>query len=237
MQGHPQQSSVDLTCGALHVGLWNGSTVCADGSLLYQRLLDQAIGMGLRGATAWTNVEGLNLRGDWLSVENEVASNALPVWISLFDGHANIHRFLRSAAGMLRGQGVVCTQSVGWLNGQSPALGTRAEEGGRRMAGDAGIHVEVFMLEGAKVDGKPVYQAIAELLRGHHVLWVSTARGLAGYGEGRKVRGRRWFGRPEAPVTMHIVDKAEVLRPILPLLVNLVGNHALIIATEASLHA
>ncbi len=224
---------------------------------------------GISGATAWNSIEGTAPGGRFRTVESEVSSNSLPLWITMLDSPSRILQFARVAVDKLEGKGIVCTEPVEWLrmpnrasavtkmtitpssstspstgaspSSSDPTLGGRPSSAGKASEqyheARRGLHVQAFMLERSKVDGKPVYQALAELMRHHEVLWISTARGLSGYGEGRKMRGRGWFGKQmDVPITMHIVDVREKLEPLLPEATRLVGGEALLTVTEVALH-
>lgn len=241
----PQSFTTPLpaTCIAIHIGIWGEAKKDARGRLLYQSVLQLAMAHDIQGATVWNSIEGASGNGRFRTVENEVSSNDLPVWITLMDSGEHSRLFIHAANEMLRDKGILCSGPVHWVTVQSAGGGGNSLKDRHSMpvsetVGQPGLHLQVFMREDAFVNGKPVYQAVAELMRHHGVLWTSTTRGLAGYGEGRKVRGRKWFGvRGDIPITMHVVDKREKLAALLPELEACIAQNALLIASEVTLHS
>lgn len=116
-------------------------------------------------------------------------------------------------------------------------------ERGPRMNGqpDAaydGLQVQIFTLEQNQIDGRPVYQAVAEFLRQRGVLWISTARGITGFGEQRKIRQRSWWSRKnEVPIVVTVLDKVENLEGCLPELVEFVGSEGYIVSKPVVWHS
>ncbi|MCL6548312.1 MAG: DUF190 domain-containing protein [Alicyclobacillus sp.] len=294
---------------SVKVGIWDGSRTCRGGQLLFRALMADAMAFGVRGCTVCRSIEGGASDRTFRSVENEVASNELPIWMELADDRSVLSPWLPRAKERLQDDGIVVVEQMAWSSspgrGRLPAEGTvastpergrapavtgrelakadgigmpkaagrdaftAAKSGGPKAAGEAGgvpgdagvaegkrrmaaasgtgevvsgaslpgIHVQVYTLERNRVNGKPVYQAVAEFLRGRQVLWMSTSRGVCGFGERRALhRPRWWFQRSDAPVVMHIVDEAERLSVCLPELARLVGGEALIVSSPVELY-
>lgn len=117
---------------------------------------------------------------------------------------------------------------------------SRDDSGGRASRGDGadeGLMVQVYTVEGRMLQGKPVYQAVAEFLRKRGVLWVYTTRGLTGFGEQRRVHEPQWLLRAhDAPVMVTALDRQDRLGPHLPALVQFVGHEGLVVSRSVRWH-
>lgn len=219
----------------ISIGIWNGSQTGRGGRLLYRALLEDAMNQGLQGGTAWRVIEGGNQRGIFRSIESEVASNGLPVWLQFIDNADRGLRWLPSATRIVGDGGMIVLDKH---NHRQLHFESTAEGGSQTVLTDAvatqGIQVTIYTLETNKVHGKLVYQAVAEYLRHRDVLWVATMRGLGGFGEGREIRESGWFRKQDTPIMMVVVDKAEKISPLLGGLVELVGNQGTVVRTEVS---
>lgn len=227
---------------AVKIGIWDGSATSPRGQLLYRRLLAEALALGMSGGTVSSQVEGSHRRATFRTVESEVSSNELPVWLEFVVDGAAVSPFLRKASALLQDRGiVVCEEVQTW--GRQPSLRASSSEskGGQRTMSEAmrtvqnGLQVQIYTLEGNKIEGKPVYQAVAEFLRARDICWISTARGLCGFGDSRQIRKAGWFvKKDEVPIVMTVLDVTERLEPHLPELAELVGDAALISATPVA---
>ncbi|GGJ03989.1 hypothetical protein GCM10010885_11540 [Alicyclobacillus cellulosilyticus] len=130
----------------LSVGIWNGAETAGGGRLLYRVLVDEALRSGVAGATVWTGVEGGRATRAFRTVENEVASNELPIWMEIMDRWERVQAWLPEVARLLRGRGVLVWQPVvrgeardRMHNGQDPAREhTPRPAGGPQAAAGAG---------------------------------------------------------------------------------------------------
>lgn len=253
----------------LCVGIWNGSRTTSDGNLLYRRLLSDALVHGLSGGTVWRVIEGGNRNGIFRSIESEVASNELPVWIEFIDAPSRVLSWLpvvqpllaKSAVLVLHhqvhtGVGLLThlraadgADSRGGITNMKPGDGTNTGTNhlGNHHAHDHGNHhmhpptpaipsmdglqVTIYTLEKTKVGGKLLYQAVAEYLRHKDILWVATMRGLYGYGEARAMRQSGWFSKENTPVMMVAADRAEKFAPLVPGLVELIGDKGFLVTS------
>lgn len=243
----------DDACLGISIGIWNGSQTGRGGSLLYRTLLEDALKDGLQGGTAWRVIEGGNHRGVFRSIESEVVSNELPVWLQFIDRSDPILRWIRSAKEILADGGIIVLDNQ--LHGQIEAgvkrieriePRERVERVEQRLAGGGsqavstdpwtaqGMQVTIYTLEKNKVHGKLIYQAVAEYLRHRDVLWVATMRGLGGFGDGREIRQSGWFRKEDTPIMMVVVDKTEKLSPHLAGLVELVGDQGIVVSSEVT---
>ena len=241
---------------SVSVGIWNGSRSTSDGTLLYRKLLSEAMIHGIRGGTVWRVIEGGNRGGVFRSIESEVASNELPLWIEFIDQAPTVQSWLPTAQRLLAGCGVIVLnpevqQGLSFTGGETPTSGLNSEggdlavnqqehtESGRTNVGEnqaglstvKGLQITIYTLERAKVNGKPLYQAAAEYLRHRDILWVATMRGLYGYGESRAIRQAGWFNKVDTPVMMVAADKEEKLAPHVAGLVELVGSSGFVVTS------
>ncbi|MBX5436480.1 MAG: DUF190 domain-containing protein [Alicyclobacillaceae bacterium] len=244
----PVHLQAHLRCA---VGIWNGARTNNKGQLLFRALADDARNCGVRECTVSGSIEGGRADRLFRSVESEVGSNELPVWLEAVDEAPVVHRWLPRLQAQLGSDGIVVVEAMMRWTPPGARPGTTAKEGRDTAAarmpehsspeyGSAvrGLHVQLFTLESRRVNGKPVYQAVAEFLRRRRVLWMSTSRGLCGFAEGRLHYARKgWFSRSDAPVVMHIVDREDVLAACLPELVSLVDGRALLVSAPVELYA
>ena len=240
----------------VNIGLWDGSVLAKDGSLLYRCIVKRALSYGLSGATVLRAIEGGNHKRVFRSIESEVASNELPVWLQFISSTGEGYSWAASLANLVSDKGVVVlSEHLDFTSGNSPQIthSNRAGEGeslasevpaqesspqvtSHRTARDdasyPGLQVSIYTLEKNKVNGKPVYQAVAEYLRRHDTAWVATMRGVYGYGEDRLVRFNGWFHREDTPVMMIVVDEESKLAPLVSGLIALVGSQAVVVTAS-----
>ncbi|MFO2550030.1 DUF190 domain-containing protein [Alicyclobacillus cycloheptanicus] len=230
---------VPQTRVSVKIGIWNGARTVKGGQLLYQRLLTDAVTLGMGGGTVWAQVEGSQRRRVWRTVQSEIGSNELPLWMEFLEAGTALTPFLETARARVGDQGVIVCETVQVWN--MPALRGEArgrQEGDRlstmsRQAAKAGVQLQIYTLEGSKVAGKPVYQAAAEYLRAKEVMWISTSRGMAGFGAERRIHRPGWFVRREdIPIILTAVDVKERLEPHIPELISLLGDQA-VVSTRA----
>jgi PII-like signaling protein len=215
----------------LRVGLWNGAVTTANGRLLYRQLLADAHSHGVDGGTVWRGIEGGHARGAFRSIESEVASNELPLWIDLVAARAALLAWLPRAGKMVREHGVITMEPVDPDREQSP--GEQPQEGGARW----GRRVDIYTLERRKRGGRPLYQAIGEFARRRGLLWLSTTRGLCGLGDsGRLHEPGWWMKRDDVPIIVTILDTTDKLDPCLAELVELVANQGVVVSSVVHWH-
>lgn len=218
----------------LQAGIWSGAEA-RGGLLLYRRLISQAMRAGLSGGTVLTQVEGGRRAGRYRSVESEVQSNDLPLWLEFVDDTGRWPQFLEDAKRTIGRSGIIVAHDVDRLR-----TGPREERKQVIRHTDTfadrtrtGLQVQIYTLEGNKVDGRPVYQKAAEFLRARNIFWISTARGLCGFGDGRRIHKARWFSRTsDIPIVMTVVDFRDQLEPHIEDLAALVGDQGIVSVTD-----
>ncbi|MCL6517173.1 DUF190 domain-containing protein [Alicyclobacillus sp.] len=115
---------------------------------------------------------------------------------------------------------------------ENPTRGSPLDE-----AAAEGLMVQVYTVESRMLHGKPVYQAVAEFLRRRGALWVSTTRGLTGFGQERRVHEPQWLLRGnDAPVMITVLDRRDRLEPYLQELVRFVGHEGLVVSRPVRWH-
>ena len=239
-----------VACAILKVGIWNGSESDGCRGLLYRSLLQSALHHHLQGGTVWGTVEGSRAARTFRTVESEVISNELPVWLEFVDTLARLEQWVPVCRQKLGNRGVMAMESGAvWpparltvKEGPLVKVDTRvdgkpAQPARQTTPPDDGLQVQVFTLEGNQIKGKPVYQAVAELVRKRGVLWISTTRGISGFGELRRMhRPTWWFRRTDIPIVMTILDRASSLEPILEELVEFVGDEGFLVSKPVDWH-
>ena len=87
------------------------------------------------------------------------------------------------------------------------------------------LRVRIYIGESDHHQGRPLYQAIVELLRERGVAGATVVRGVEGYGAHARLHTARILRLSEdLPVIVETVDREDRLRPLLPELDALVGD-------------
>jgi PII-like signaling protein len=85
--------------------------------------------------------------------------------------------------------------------------------------------LRVFVGESDRWHGKPLYQAIVERVRAEGLAGATVLRGIEGFGADSRLHTARILRLSEdLPVVIEIVDSAEQIDRILPLLDEMVGE-------------
>jgi hypothetical protein len=85
--------------------------------------------------------------------------------------------------------------------------------------------LRVFIGESDRWHGKPLYQAIVERVREEGLAGTTVLRGIEGFGADSRLHTARILRLSEdLPVVIEIVDSAEQIERILPILDEMVGE-------------
>jgi uncharacterized protein len=85
--------------------------------------------------------------------------------------------------------------------------------------------VRIFIGESDKHEGKPLYQAIVEMLRTEGMAGATVLRGIEGFGANSHLHTHRILRLSEdLPIVIEAVDEAERIDAILPKLDEMVGE-------------
>ena len=85
--------------------------------------------------------------------------------------------------------------------------------------------VRIFIGESDKHEGKPLYQAIVEMLRKEGMAGATVLRGIEGFGANSHLHTHRILRLSEdLPIVVEAVDEAERIDAILPKLDEMVGE-------------
>ena len=85
--------------------------------------------------------------------------------------------------------------------------------------------VRIYVGEADHHGGKPLYQAIVELLRARGLAGTTVLRGIEGFGANARLHTTRLLRLSEdLPVLIEAVDTEERIRAILPELDEMVGD-------------
>lgn len=83
------------------------------------------------------------------------------------------------------------------------------------------VHVE----EQDRFEGKPVYEAIVELLRKRHFAGVTAYRAIEGFGaSGQMHVDSAWSVKLDVPIVLECIDTDEKIVSILPELDKMIGG-------------
>ena len=85
--------------------------------------------------------------------------------------------------------------------------------------------LRIHIGEGDRYHGKPLYQAIVEVLRQQHYAGATVLRGIAGFGASAKLHTDRIEVLSlDLPVIIECVETGERIAEILPLLDDMIGG-------------
>ena len=85
--------------------------------------------------------------------------------------------------------------------------------------------VRIYVGEADHHDGKPLYQAIVELLRARGLAGATVLRGIEGFGANARLHTTRLLRLSEdLPVLIEAVDAEDRIRAVLPELDEMVGD-------------
>src|SRR6478735_5828307 len=85
--------------------------------------------------------------------------------------------------------------------------------------------LRIFIGERDKHGGKPLYQAIVELLRTKHFAGATVLRGIMGFGASSKLHTDRFEVLSlDLPIVVECVESAENIDAVLPELETMVGG-------------
>jgi PII-like signaling protein len=89
----------------------------------------------------------------------------------------------------------------------------------------AALLVRIYIGESDHWHGKPLYQAIVELLRERGLAGATVLRGIEGFGAKARLHTTRLLRLSEdLPVLIEVVDQEDRIRAILPELDAMVGD-------------
>ena len=89
----------------------------------------------------------------------------------------------------------------------------------------AGLLVRIYIGESDHWHGRPLYQAIVELLRERGLAGATVLRGIEGFGAKAHLHTTRLLRLSEdLPVLIEVVDQEDRIRRILPELDSMVGD-------------
>jgi uncharacterized protein len=89
----------------------------------------------------------------------------------------------------------------------------------------AGLLIRIYIGESDHWHGKPLYQAIVELLRERGLAGATVLRGIEGFGAKAHLHTTRLLRLSEdLPVLIEVVDQEDRIRAILPELDAMVGD-------------
>ena len=88
-----------------------------------------------------------------------------------------------------------------------------------------GLLVRIYLGESDRWHGKPLYQAIVELLRSRGLAGATVLRGIEGFGAKQHLHSTRILSLSEdLPVLIEVVDEETKIRAVLPDLDQMLGD-------------
>jgi PII-like signaling protein len=93
-----------------------------------------------------------------------------------------------------------------------------------KLEGD-GLLVRIFIGEQDHWHGKPLYEAIVAKARESGLAGATVLRGMMGFGAKSRIHTAKILRLSEdLPIVIELVDSAEKIQPILPILDEMVGD-------------
>ena len=85
--------------------------------------------------------------------------------------------------------------------------------------------VRIYIGESDKWHGKPLYETIVRLCREKGIAGATVIRGVLGYGANSRIHSAKLLElSTDLPLIVEIVDQAELLLPLLPVLEEMVSD-------------
>ena len=85
--------------------------------------------------------------------------------------------------------------------------------------------MRIHLGENDRFDGKPLYEAIVELLRRENFAGATVFRGILGFGASARVHQGSWFRlSSDSPIVIECVETEEKIAAILPRLDEMIGG-------------
>ncbi len=85
--------------------------------------------------------------------------------------------------------------------------------------------LRIFIGESDEYDGRPLYQAIVEVLRGKGLAGATVLRGIEGFGKSSRLHTAHILRLSEdLPIVIECVDTASKIEAILPVLDGMIGD-------------
>ena len=88
-----------------------------------------------------------------------------------------------------------------------------------------GLLVRIYMGESDRWHGKPLYQAVVELMRSRGIAGTTVLRGIEGFGAKQHMHSTRLLSLSEdLPILIEAVDEESKIRAVLPELDQMLGD-------------
>lgn len=85
--------------------------------------------------------------------------------------------------------------------------------------------LRIFIGESDTHDGRPLYQAIVEILRRKGLAGATVLRGIEGFGKSSRLHTAHILGLSEdLPIVVECVDTADRIEAVLPALDQMIGD-------------
>jgi uncharacterized protein len=79
------------------------------------------------------------------------------------------------------------------------------------------VRLKIYLGESDRVDGRPAYQAVVELLRARGLWGATVTRGIYGYGKRSRLHAASALRLSEdLPLIIEVVEAADKVEPLVP---------------------
>jgi uncharacterized protein len=97
-----------------------------------------------------------------------------------------------------------------------------------KIEGD-GLLLRIYVGENEHHDGKPLYEQILRTVKEHGLAGATVLRGISGFGMESRIHTTKILRLSEnLPVVIEVVDKAEYIEKVLPVIDQMVASEGLI---------
>ncbi|WP_457639552.1 DUF190 domain-containing protein [Persephonella sp.] len=89
-----------------------------------------------------------------------------------------------------------------------------------KINGDAYL-LRIFLGEDDRIDGKPAYKKIVEIMRENDIAGATVVRGILGYGASSRIHSADLLTlSSDLPIIIEAVDSEEKIQKVIPLIEN-----------------
>ncbi|MEI7545601.1 MAG: DUF190 domain-containing protein [Mycobacteriaceae bacterium] len=181
----------------------------AGSRFLAESMLDLFAARGVDGSVMLRGITGFGHSGFIRTDEKLTLSDDASVMIEAIDTPETISALIHEVTAMT-GSGLITLQRATVL-GDDPAAVSLLEADGE-------IQLTMYISRNRRIDGKPAFYTICDLLRRHHFAGATVLLGVDGTSHGMRRRAHFFSRNYDVPLMIVAVGSAEQVRQVLPIL-------------------
>ncbi len=184
---------------------------------------------GCAGATVTRAVAGYGANGKLHEAHLFSLTDDVPMRIEAVDSAQKIEALLPWIYEMVE-HGLIEVQDTEVVKHAAGLTKEKREVKHEKLEGAAKM-VRIYIGEDDRWEGEPLYEAIVKKLRMMDIAGATVYRGLMGYGGSQRVHRSGWLGLShDLPIMITVVDTAEKIRAILPVLDEMVAEGLVVLS-------